>query len=122
MSSTRELIEQWREANDWPGLVWSPQNLSDEPRWLAAWADLESRINSALHQREQEVRAEALSIVKDAAESAAGNAFRIRDRYGDEGASEEDMEMAGCEMARKIERELNDAFSRRDDTPQEGEQ
>lgn len=40
----QQIVIQWREANEWPGLVWSAQNLSDEPRWLAAWADLESRI------------------------------------------------------------------------------
>lgn len=44
----REIVDKWREANEWPGLVWSAQNLSDEPRWLAAWVDLESRIASAL--------------------------------------------------------------------------
>lgn len=47
----QRLVEQWREANDWPGLVWSAQNLSDEPRWLAAWRDLEQRITTHAHQR-----------------------------------------------------------------------
>lgn len=43
-----EIVSEWRAGNDWPGLVWSSRNLSDEPRWLAAWADLESRIAAAL--------------------------------------------------------------------------
>lgn len=47
----QRLIEQWREGNDWPGLVWSAQNLSDEPRWLAAWRDLEQRFTTHAHQR-----------------------------------------------------------------------
>lgn len=52
----REIVIQWREASEWPGLVWSAQNLSDEPRWLAAWQELESRIASALSSRDREIR------------------------------------------------------------------
>lgn len=44
----RDVVRQWREANDWPGLVWSPHELSDERRWTAAWADLEKRIAEAV--------------------------------------------------------------------------
>ena len=49
-SDARALVMQWREANEWPGLVWSAQNLSDELRWLAAWRDLEQRITTHAQQ------------------------------------------------------------------------
>lgn len=51
----REIVMQWREASDWPGLVWSAQNLSDEPRWLAAWVELETRIAAALSAKDAEI-------------------------------------------------------------------
>lgn len=71
-SPEADIVEQWRKANDWPGLVWSPQNLSDEPRWLAAWADLETRIAAALTKAIADERRESdedfLKLVRQLAE------------------------------------------------------
>jgi hypothetical protein len=44
----------------------------------------------------------AIAVAQDYSQIAGNNAFRIRDRYGDEGVSEEEMEFAQQAMADRI--------------------